>query len=164
MLTRRHFLATWMGYGAALTAGYSTFGQAQSVSLRLAVVVAKTSPLQDLSIHDLKHLYMGDQIIGPGGKKFVPVALRAGSPERVAFERAVLGMAPERVASYWIDRKIRGQSGPPTTVDSAEVLQRAVSKIDGGIGYLRARDVRDFVKVVRIDGKGPEDPGYGVEY
>src|SRR6266536_4461898 len=98
MLTRRVLLSSWMAAGAWLTAGSAI---AQTTKTRLAIVVAKSSPLDDLSIHDLKHLYMGDQITGPGGKRLIPLALRAGSPERVAFERAVLGMAPDRVASYW---------------------------------------------------------------
>lgn len=165
MLTRRALLASWMtGAAALLCAGSSASVGAQTTKIRLVVVVAKNSSLDDLSIHDLKHLYMGDQIMAPGGKKLIPVALRSGSVERVAFEQAILGMAPERVASYWIDRKIRGQSGPPSSVDTAELLQRVVAKVEGGIGYVRAGDVRDFVKIVRVDGKGPGDAGYSVEY
>jgi hypothetical protein len=164
-MKQRVLLASWIILLAALiTAASGASVSAEQNKTRLAVVVAQNSPLEELSIHDLKHLYMGDQILGPGGKKLIPIAMRPGSSERSAFEQAVLGMNPERIASYWIDRKIRGQSGPPTSVDTADVLRRVVSKLDGGIGYVPEGEVRDFLKVVRIDGKGPADLGYRVEF
>ena len=69
-------------------------------------------------------------------------------------------MTPEVVARYWIDRKIRGDSGPPKPIESADLLQRVVTRLDGAIGYVSATAVRPDVKVIQIDGKGPNDSGY----
>jgi hypothetical protein len=82
----------------------------------------------------------------------------------VRFDQAVLGMTPERVSRYWIDRKIRGQSGPPRALDSADLVQRVVARLDGGIGYVRMNELKADVKVVRVDGKSPKDSGYPVEF
>jgi hypothetical protein len=165
MLNRRTFFAVWTsGMAAFLPAASAPWVSAQETKLQLAIVVAKTSTLSDLSIHDLKNLYMGDRISGPGGKQLVPIALRSGSPERSAFEQSVLGMAADRVSKYWIDRKIRGQSGPPKSVETAELLQLVVTKLEGGIGYVNASAVSPGVKVVRIDGKAPGEPGYPVKF
>ena len=36
--------------------------------------------------------------------------------DRVGFDQVVLKMDPDAVGRFWIDRKIRGGSGPPRTV------------------------------------------------
>ena len=50
------------------------------------------------------------------------------------FDNVVLGMDAERVGQFWIDRKIRGGSGPPRTVESLTTLRRVVEKLPGAIG------------------------------
>jgi hypothetical protein len=137
--------------------------RAEEPPVRLAVVVARDSKLNDLSIYELKRLYEGHPM-SAGGTRLIPINLVPLSKDRVGFDRAVLGMTPEEVARYWIDRKIRGESGPPVTVDSAEVLQRVVVHLEGAVGYVRAGAVSDQVKVVRIDGKLPGDKEYPIVY
>jgi len=143
-----------------------TVGYAASVSAdaggRLAIVVAKDFPLDNLSFGDLKRLYMGDPV-DARGKRLIPLALQNRSPERVQFDRTVLGMSPDAVARYWVDRRIRGESGPPKAIDSPQILLRVVDKLDGALGYVRADTVSGAVKVLRIDGKSPSDPGYRLQ-
>jgi len=159
MTTRRHFfgalgtLLTPSVWALPLTAG--------TTRLRLAVIIAKSSPLDAISLQDLRNLYRGDRLVG---LQLLPFAFPAGTPERIAFDRAVLGMSPDDVARYWIDRKIRGHPGAPRAVDSADLLMRVVAKLEGSLGYVRASDVKDYVKVLRIDSKSPTDPGYPIEY
>ena len=76
------------------------------------------------------------------------------------FEDKVLGMTPDEVASYWIDRKIRGQSGAPKAVGSPELVQKVVSKVDHSIAYVRLDLVRPEVRVIAIDGRLPTDAAY----
>ena len=69
-------------------------------------------------------------------------------------------MSSEEVSRYWIDRKIRGESGAPKAVGSVELLQRVVSKLEHSVAYVRADQVRPEVRVVAIDGSVPGDSGY----
>jgi hypothetical protein len=161
MVSRRCFL---MSGTALLAPSWPHSSKADAGELRLAVVVGKSSPLSELSVQDLKNLYRGDQLTGPGGKRLLPFALSPGLPERVGFDRVVLGWSPAEVGGYWIDRRIRGQSGPPRSVDSPELLLRVVAKLEGAVGYVRAADVRDYAKVLRIDGKLPSEPGYPISF
>ena len=164
MGTRHGFLGVLTAVAAALlTATPAVSGYAGQENA-FAVVVAKGSPVDDLSIHDLKHLYMGDMINGPGGKQLIPLALPTNSPDRAAFDKAVLGMSPDQAARFWVDRKIRGQTGAPKSFDSADLVQRIVSKLDGGVGYVPVGQVSKDVKVVRIDGKAPGEGGYAVTF
>lgn len=125
----------------------------------LAVVVAKSFPVDGLSFGDLKRLYMGDPVMA-NGKKLVAITYPKQSSERRGFDETVLGMSSDDVGRYWIDRKIRGMSGPPKSVDSAAVVVRVVNKVDGAIGFVTLNAMNKDVKVLRIDGKLPRDPGY----
>lgn len=164
MQTRRSLLTAFVaGLSLLATAGFSTPVGAGEPKLRLAVVVAKDSPVTNLSFYELKRLYLGERI-NSAGKRLVPFNLAPLSRERSGFDKTVLGMSPDAIARYWVDRKIRGESGPPKTVEPADVLQRVVVKLDGAVGYVPLNELRPDVKPVRIDGKGPNDAGYPLEF
>ena len=126
----------------------------------MAVVVSANCPLANLSLYQLKHLYLGEYVSGPDGQRLVP--LNRTPPERVVFDSAVLSMTADEVAAYWIDRRIRGERGSPRAMPSGEVALRMVAHLEGAVTYVRTDEVRPGVKVVRIDGKLPTDPGYSV--
>ncbi|WP_437915155.1 hypothetical protein WME73_06830 [Sorangium sp. So ce302] len=125
----------------------------------LAIVVSKSFPADGISFGDLKRAYMGSLVM-VNGKLLVPVTYSKVAAERIAFDEAVLGMSPEEVGLYWIDRKIRGHSGPPKGVLNAATVVWIVSRVDGAIGFVRASAAGNDVKVLRVDGKLPRDPGY----
>ena len=163
MRTRRSFITWCLGaLTLVATASASPAVGAGESKIRLALVVSKDSPISEISFFDLKRLYKGEPI-NVAGKRLVPLNLAPMSDDRVHFDQAVLGMNPENVSRYWIDRKIRGQSGPPKSLEAADLVQRVVMRLDGGIGYVKASDVKGDVKVLRVDGKGPKDSGYPVE-
>src|SRR5512147_1403303 len=95
-----------LAVAAAIGVPSTSLGAGDSVPL--AVVVSSSLPVDGMSFGDLKRLYMGTSVMA-GGKKLVPLTYPKDSPERARFDKAVLGMSPDQVALYWIDRKIRGQ-------------------------------------------------------
>jgi hypothetical protein len=159
--SRRRFLRV---VGTLLVADWAAPLGAAEAKVRLAVVVAKGHALSELSIKDLRNLYKGDQINGPDGKRLIPFALPVHSAERVAFDRAVLGMSPDQVASYWIDRKIRGRPGAPKSVATPELLVRVIAGLEGAIGYVRVGNTASVLQTIRINGTSPSDPDYPIEY
>ena len=159
MASRREFLR--LSAGTAFTLGLPLgIPSAEAQAQVLALVVAKNSPIQQLSQYELKKLYLGSNINDPSGERIIAFNQAPNSPDRVAFEQRVLGMSSEEVSRYWIDRKIRGESGAPKAVGSVELLQRVVSKLEHSVAYVRADQVRPEVRVVAIDGSVPGDSGY----
>ena len=114
MKTRRSFLTACLGVSCLVaTSGVTSPVGAGVAKTRLAIVVSKDSPVSDISFYELKRLYLGEKI-NASGKRLLPLNLTPNFPERGAFDRTVLGMSPEAIARYWVDRKIRGDSGPCT--------------------------------------------------
>jgi hypothetical protein len=129
----------------------------------LAVVMAENSSVTGMTFHELKQLYMGQRMKTPAGDWMVPLNRRADDAERIGFDDSVLGMGPETVRQYWIDRKIRGQSGPPKTINGSALIVKLVNKVPGAIGYVRLSEAQG-VKVLKIDGKRPGESGYGIRF
>lgn len=163
MLTRRTFVSAWCATLAASSLGVTTELVLAGERTRIAVVVAKTSPINGFSLAELRRMYLGEPV-DSGGRRMIPINHGPSLRERVAFDQLVLGMSPEEVSRYWVDRRIRGQSGAPKAIDPADVHQRVIAKLAGAVGYVRTSELRDDVKVVRIDGKGPNDHGYPLEF
>lgn len=131
---------------------------------KLAIVVAKGSPISSLSFNELKRLYLGSTVTGPRGSNLIGFNQSPDSPDRHGFVRAVLGMSTEDLGRYWIDRKIRGQSGPPKALGSTEEVRKAIARNPDAVGYLRINELGPEVKLIAIDGKDPKAAGYRIEY
>jgi hypothetical protein len=130
----------------------------------LAVIVAPTSKLTNLSLADVRRVFQSERLTDPDGNRLIALNHPPKTVDRVGFDRVVMGMDADAVGRFWIDRKIRGGSGPPRTVESLSTLRRVVEKLPGAIGYIRPGQLSNEVRPIRVDGKLPEDAGYPLHY
>lgn len=135
-----------------------------SNDVALAVIVAPTSKLTNIPLSDLRRVFQSERVTDPDGNRLIALNHPPRTVDRVGFDQVVMGMDPEAVGRFWIDRKIRGGSGPPRTVESLATLRRVVEKLPGAIGYIRPAQLSNEVRAIRVDGKLPEDPGYPIRY
>ena len=126
----------------------------------LAVVVAKSSPVQDLTVAELRRIFTSEGDSDGSGQRYVPFNHPPHTTDRMGFDQAVLGMSADDVSQFWIERKIRGLPGPPRSVDSLSLLLRLIARLPGAIGYARPTQVTGDVRVVRVNGKLPSDARY----
>ncbi len=166
ILTRRRLVATLASLvvlpgSAALLATHPARAATEAT---LLVVVAPSSKVTNISMADLRRIFTTERLSDPQGDPFVPLNHPPRTTDRVAFDKKVLKMDAESVARFWIDRRIRGASSPPRTVDSLATLRLVVAKLPGAVAYLRSSDLSPEVRAVRVDGKLPSDPEYPLRY
>jgi hypothetical protein len=137
----------------------ATFSSAHAAETGLVLVVAKSNPISDVSKAELNRIFSGEAI-KIDGQAVVPFALASSLPERKAFDQAVLGMGPEEVSKYWIDRRIRGQGNPPKAAPSADAMAKVVASFPSAMGYVPASALTPALKPVSIDGKPYTNAGY----
>lgn len=130
--------------------------------ITLAVVVAKTSAVQDLSTAELRRIFTNEGDSDSSGQRYVPFNHPPHTTDRVGFDHLVLGMNADEVSQFWIERKIRGLPGPPRSVDSLSLLLRLIARLPGGIGYARPAQLTGDVRAVRVNGKLPNEPDYSL--
>lgn len=136
-------------------------GAARADGKKLVVVVAKGSAVTNLSRDDLKRCFTGEPV-SAGGKALVPFNAAPNTPDRAGFDKAVLGLSPEEVGRFWVDRKIRGQSGAPRSLPSAAHIAKVAAKFPGAIGYLPEDQMTSDIQAVAVDGVAYTDARYKI--
>lgn len=127
----------------------------------LAIVVHRSNPVDDLSLRELRRIFMLDTQTWPHGRKITVVLREPGQPERREAIELVCGISEADYDRHVLLQTFRGQvGGGPRSIHSASAMLRFVFNAPGAIGYVRAREVDDSTKVLRIGGLLPQDAGY----
>jgi ABC-type phosphate transport system substrate-binding protein len=114
----------------------------------MVVIVNKANPVSSLETSELRPIFQTTKTSWSSGGDAVPLNLPPDNELRQEFDRAVLGLGPDRVARYWQDRKIRGGARAPKQLPSVGAILAAVAGNSGAVGYLNARDANSTVRVV----------------
>jgi ABC-type phosphate transport system substrate-binding protein len=132
----------------------------------IVVIVNTVNPVDNLSIGELKKLFLSDRSRWETGKAVAPVMVTAGAPERTAFLKIVCGMSDGDFGKYFLQAAFTGKSAtPPKEVSSAASVKAFVATSPGAIGFVKAGDFHGDgsdggVKSVKIDGIQAADAGY----
>lgn len=126
----------------------------------LAIVVDRNNPRSDITLDELKSLYLGKRHEWPDGSRVVPIDLEPGSQGRNEFQSAFLSMNAAGYDRYWVEQKVRGAGTPPRSASSAGLALKLVAKVRGAVGYVPMSQVDASVKVLTVGGKSPGQPGY----
>jgi hypothetical protein len=94
----------------------------------------------------------------------LPVVLLVRAPvarERDLVLNVIYQMSEVQFKRFWIAKIFRAESATaPKIVYSNDMTNELVRAIPGAIAFVAARDVRSGLKVVRVDGHLPGQPGY----
>jgi ABC-type phosphate transport system substrate-binding protein len=131
-------------------------------TVKLVVVVAKGSPVKSLTRAQLKRAFLGEPV-SVKDVGLVPFNSAPGTAARAGFDRAILGMSPEAVGRFWVDRKVRGQPGAPRSLPSLAHVLKVVAKFPGAISYVPAEQLTSAVQPVAVDGVAYSDARYALK-
>lgn len=113
----------------------------------IAIIVHKDTEVSSIERTELRPIFQTKKT-SLSGEKLMPLNLPDEDDARQQFDAAVLGLGPDRVARYWIDRQIRGGNPPPRSISNEDLVLRIVSAKRGAIGYVPMSAVTPQVKVV----------------
>jgi hypothetical protein len=145
---------------SAQTAGPSPSISDQTVET-LAIVVNVTNPVQDISFSELRRIFLGERSHWPTGRRITLVMMEPNTVERRTVLHEVCRMNEVDFRKNLLQRLFTGEAiVSPKTLASPIGVRKFIFNVPGAIGYVRATDVDSSVKVVRIDGRLPDDKGY----
>jgi ABC-type phosphate transport system substrate-binding protein len=130
----------------------------------LAIVVNLANPIDNLSAAELRSLFLERKSHWPNGRRIAVAMLDSPYPERRSALRQIYRMDENAYQDYFIKAIFRGEVfAAPRTLASPELMRKFVFNAPGAIGYLRSSDLDDTVKVVKIDGRLPEEKNYRLQ-
>ena len=148
-------------FAALLAVVLATGASARAQSAALAIVVHRSNPVESLTRAELRQILLLERQSWPNNKKITVVMRDSGQPERVALLHAVCQMTERDFDRRLLQTTFQGGAlAQPRTISTPDGMLRFVFNVPGALGYLRADAVDATVKVVRIDGKLPNEPGY----
>lgn len=133
---------------ACLMLGATPITRAAQDSPALWVIAHKGVSVASLSRDELRVIFQTRRTVWPDGSVVRPFNLMPNEPARQVFDRVVLGLTPDLMPRYWIDRRIRGESHPPKTVPTDATMLKVIKSLAGSVGYLVAPNVDPSVKVI----------------
>jgi ABC-type phosphate transport system substrate-binding protein len=132
----------------------------------IVVIVNNANPVENLSLSELKKLFLSDRSRWDTGKAVAPVMPAAGAPERTAFLKVVCGMNDADLGKYFLQAAFSGKSAtPPKELSSAGALKAFVGTSPGAVGFVKALDFHGdgsegAIKAVKVDGLTAGDSAY----
>jgi len=150
-------IVVWVAISLAVLAGFSS---AVAQTGAVAVVVSEKNPVTNVSTPELRKLFAGEKHFWTGG---LPVKLFVRAPEaheRVALLK-LLGMSESEYKHYWTAQVFRGEAqAEPVALFSNGMQKEALVVYPGAVALVSFQDVKPGMKVVRVDGHLPGEPGY----
>jgi phosphate transport system substrate-binding protein len=129
----------------------------------LAIVVNTTNPVDSLSLPELRKVFLGERSHWPNGRRITLVMMEPDKLERKALIREVCQMNESEFSRHFLHGVFTGEVFvSPKTLASPVGVRKFVFNVPGAIGYVRASDVDSSVKVIRVDGRLPNDKEYGL--
>jgi hypothetical protein len=133
----------------------------QTHTIDVAVVVHPDTPVSDLSLADVRKVFLGDRQYWTSN---MPVVLLIRAPvaqERNVVLKIIYQMSEAGFKQYWIAKIFRAESASaPKVVYSNDMANDLVNAVPGAIAFIDAHEVRPGAKVLRVDGHLPGEPGY----
>lgn len=135
--------------------------QAQTKSNDVAIIVNPSVPVSDLSLSEARTIFRGDRQYW---SKDLPIVLLIRTPpshERDVILKKLYAMTEAEFKQYWIAKIFRAEATTgPKIVYSNSMAAELVNILPGAIAFMAEKDVTPNLKVIKIDGKMPGEPGY----
>jgi ABC-type phosphate transport system substrate-binding protein len=127
----------------------------------LAIVVNQSNPVENLSLSDLRKIFLGERSHWPNGRRITLVMMEPGTPERNAMLRDIYQMNEKDFDTHFLHGLFTGEVFvSPKTLANSSGVRKFVFNVPGAIGYVRGGETDPSVKVLRIDGHLPEEKEY----
>ncbi len=147
----------------ALVTSVLTIGavDAQDVGGSVAIVVHSDVDIDELSMDRLRRIFLAEQQYWPDNSRIVLLVRAPAAYERTVVLERIYRMTEDQFRRYWIAKIFRAEipSGPKVVL-STNMARELVSVIPSSITFMLAADVGPDSKIIRVDGKLPDEDGY----
>ena len=160
-ISARNFLQAFVLLGAIALLGLAGVRAQNDSHPVYAIVVNPHVPVDDISLEDLRKIFLGERQFWSTNMPIVPLVRPEGTPERQVMLRVLYRMSETEYKKYWITKVFRAEAtNEPAVALTNSFANDAVAAIPGAITCENLKEVPRGAKVLRIDGRKPGEAGY----
>ena len=127
----------------------------------VAIVVHSQVPVDNLSFGDLRKVFLGERQYWPSNLRVTLLIRAPAVREREVVLKTIYQMGEAQFRQYWVSKVFRADTASgPKIVYSNGMVAELVANIPGAIAFLDATQVPKGMKVLKVDGHLPGEPGY----
>jgi ABC-type phosphate transport system substrate-binding protein len=154
------FAMLWLTLSGASAVAQEVVQEAATTG-PVAIVVHKDTDIENLSLLELRSIFLANQQFWRDRTRIILFVRAPKSEERDFVLNTIYEMDEAQFRQYWIAKMFRAEvPRGPKVVFSAGMMLELVIAIPGSISFVSVDEVTDAVKVVKVDGMLPTDPGY----
>ena len=143
------------------TAAVAAQASGKGAGIAVAIVVHPDTKVNNLTFAELKAIFRGERQFWDDGRRVTLLMRAPVAAERAFVLDRIYGMTEAEFREYWIGKMFRAEvAAGPKLVYSADMARDLVTVIPGAITFVPANEISSETKVVRIDGKLPNEEGY----
>jgi hypothetical protein len=134
---------------------------ADSSSGDVAVVVNSSVPVGEISFTELRRVFLGERQFWSSSLRISLLLHAPAARERDVLLRTVYEMSEAQLRQHWIGKVFRAEAASaPQTFFSEEEIVQALATIPGSIAAVDVTRLPRGLRVLKIDGRLPGEPGY----
>jgi ABC-type phosphate transport system substrate-binding protein len=134
------------------------------VSSAIAIVVHGDTDVENLSLGELRSIFLAEKQFWQDKQRIILLVRAPQSDERDFVLNKIYQMSEAQFRQYWIGKMFRAEvPRGPKIVFSTDMTLELVTAIPGSISFIRVADLSENVRLVRVDGKLPSEPGYPLQ-
>jgi hypothetical protein len=134
---------------------------ARAAGADVAIVVRPETPVDNLSMGDLRRVLLGDKQFWSSNLRVTLLVRAPGAHEREVVLNTVYQMSEAQYRQYWIAKVFRAEAASaPRIVYSSEMAVELASSVPGALAFVDASQVPKNLKIVKINGALPGDNKY----
>ncbi|HEY1339307.1 MAG TPA: hypothetical protein VGF59_17460 [Bryobacteraceae bacterium] len=127
----------------------------------LAIVVRPDVPVDNLTFAELRRVMLGDRQFWSSNLKVTLLVRAPGAREREVVLKTIYQMSEAQFKQYWIAKVFRAEAaGAPRIVYSNDMAAELAQSIPGAIAFVDVSQIPKGLKVLKINGVLPGQPGY----
>ena len=126
----------------------------------VAVAVSPMNPASNLTLGELRKIFSGEKRTWQDGSRVKLFSRASGTIERTTLLK-LLGKSETEYKQYWTGKIYQGDAdAEPMVLPSNGMQREALTAYPGAITLVDSADVKLGMKILKVDGKMPEEEGY----
>lgn len=122
------------------------FGLFQSINAQIVVIVNKGNPSADVTLVELKKIFLGDKGKWGNGNKIVLVDQKSNKEVSKKFYAVTTGKSLSAVKESWIKKMLTGAMSPLKVFGTDAEIVSFVSQNAGAVGFVEVKKSYRFCK------------------